>query len=105
MARKYDTGKNPTCPNQPPSQEFKDSIATSKRSFELPFDFITSQHTGRYPLDIPTPTILDLTYTSSPNTPTQHQDSCSNEEIRGVTPKEALYHVPNTEFDQLHHHT
>ena len=50
-------------------------------SFEFPLDYNASQHTERYPPDITTPTILDPTYTSSPDTPTQHQDSSSNEEI------------------------
>ena len=64
--------KNPTSPNQAPLQEFKYLTATSKRSFELPSNFIASQHTRKYPLDIPIPTIMDPTYTSSPNTPTQN---------------------------------
>ena len=81
MASKRGIGKNKTCPNQPPLQEFKDLGATSKRSFELTSDFISFQHIGIFPLNITTPTIQDPTYTSSPNTLTQHQDSSSNKEI------------------------
>ena len=101
MANKHGIGKNIIGPNQPPSQEFKDSVDTSKRSFKFPLNYIASQHTRRYPLDITTPTIPDPTYTSSHDIPSEHQDSSSNKEIQGTIPEEYLYHVPNTKVDQL----
>jgi hypothetical protein len=81
MASKCVTRENPIGLNQPPSREFKESITISKRYFKFLSDYIASQHTIRYPPDIPTPTIPDPTYSSSPDTPTQHKDSSSNEEI------------------------
>ena len=63
---------------------------TSKK----PLDFLTFEFYGRYTPQIP-----------SKYTPDPHQDSSLNEELRGVTLEEPLYHIPNTEVDQLHHHT
>ena len=105
MAGKHCTRRNPIGPKQPSSQEFKDSSATLIRSFELPPDYIASQHTKRYHSKSPTQTVLELTYTSSHDIPVEHQDSSSNEEIQGTTPKEAIYRVSNSKVDQLYHHT
>ena len=101
MGSKHGTRKNTIWPNQPPSRELKESVATSKRPFKLPYYFIASQHTRRYPPNISTPTILDMTYTSSLDSPTWHQDSSSNEEIWGVTFEEALYHAPNSKISSI----
>ena len=79
MSRRCNTGKSSTCPNQPHSQEVKDSSTSSKNPFKLPFYFISSQAIERYPPDTPTQPTLDPYYTSSPNVP--HQESSSNEEI------------------------
>ena len=68
---------------QPHSQEVEHPTIDSKNTFEVPFDLILSQFTGRYPLEIPTQPTLDLSCTFSPNIP--HQDSYSNEELKGVT--------------------
>ena len=43
MASKHNTGKNPTCPNQPTTREVKNSATISMKSFEVPSDFIASQ--------------------------------------------------------------
>ena len=75
----------------------------SKNPFEVPSDFISSQLTGRYPLEIPTPPTLDPSYTSSPDIP--HQESSSNEKIQGVSFEKPLYLIPRNEFNQLHCHT
>ena len=105
MASKHSIGKNPTFPNQPPSQELKDSEATSKRSFKLPPYYIALEHIRRYHSEFPPQTIPDLTYTSSLDSSTQKWDSSSNEEIWGVTLEEALYRIPNIKVDQLRHRT
>ena len=104
MDSKHNSGKNPIGLNQPPSRELKDPTTTSKKSFGVPFDFIASQYTRRYPPKIPTQPTPYPSYTHSPNTPNPHQDSSSNKGLRGVTLEEPLYHIPNTEVDQLHHH-
>ena len=80
-------------------REVKNSTTTSKKYFEVPSDLITSQYTIIYPPEIPTQPTLDLSYTSSTDTAHQYQDSSLNEELRGVTLKEPLYHIPNTEVD------
>ena len=73
--------------------------------FELSSNFISAQDTGRYPPYFPTQTTHDPSYTSSPNSPTQNQDYCSDKDIQILTPKEPLYCVPNSYLDQLHHCT
>lgn len=103
MASKHSTKKNSTSPNQPPLREIKNSAALSKKYFELSSNFISSQHTRTYPPNFPTQTTPDPSYTSSPYSPIQNQDSSSNEEIIVLTPEEPLYHVPNIEVDQLRH--
>ena len=79
MDRKPNTIKNLIGPNQPPTREVKNSTTASKKSFKVTFDFIASQFIGRYPLDFPTQTTPDPSYTSSLDSPHQHQDSSSNE--------------------------
>jgi hypothetical protein len=103
MASRCNTEKISTIPNQPHSQEVKDSATTSKKYFEVPFDFISSQFTGRYPPKIPTQPTSYPSYISSPNIP--HQDSSSNEDIQGVTSEEPLYIIPKIEVNQLRRHT
>ena len=65
----------------------------------------TFEFFGRYPTENPTKPTPDPYYTYSPDTPDPHQDSSSNKELQDVTLKEPLYLIPNTEVDQLHHHT
>ena len=86
MASRHNIEKSSTRPNQPHSQEVKDSSTASKKPLEVPFNFISSQFTKWYPSEIPTQSTLDMSYTSSPNIP--HQDSSSNKEIQGVTSEE-----------------
>ena len=57
----------------------------SKNPFKVPFHFISSQSIERYPPDIPKQPTPNLSYTSSVDSP--HQDSYSNEELRGVSSK------------------
>ena len=101
MASKCDTGKKSIGPNKPPSWEIKNLAASSKKSFEFSSNFISSQHIERYPHNVPTQITLDPSYTSSPDSPTQNEDSYSNEGIWGLTPEDSLYHVPNNEVDML----
>ena len=103
MASRHHTEKSSTCPNQPHSQEVKDSTTSSKKPFEVPSQFISSQLTRQYPLDIPTQPTLDPSYISSPDIP--HQDSSSNEKLQVVSSKETLYLIPKTEVNQLRCHT
>jgi hypothetical protein len=103
MANRHNIEKSSTCPNQPHSREVKDSGATSKKPFKVPYDFISSQFIGRYPPEIPTQPTLDLSTTSSPDIP--HPDSSSNKELRGVSSKEPLYLIPKIEVNQLRCHT
>ena len=95
MASKRNIGKNTSSPNQPPLREVKDSATTSKK----PLDFPTFEFFERYPLEIRSQSNPDLTYTSSPDTPDPHQDTSSNKALQVVTPKDTLYHIPNTKVD------
>jgi hypothetical protein len=52
-------------------------IVYSKNTFEVPFDFISSQSMEQYPLNIPIQPTPDSSYTSSLDI--AHQDSFSNE--------------------------
>ena len=81
----------------------KDSSTTSKKYFEVPSDFISSQITKQYHPDIPTQPTLDSSYTSSPEIP--QQDNSSNEEIRGASSEEPLYLIHKIKVNQLCHHT
>ena len=92
MASRWHTEKSSIGPNQPHSREVKYLATTSKKYFEVPFDFISSQFHGTYPPEIPTQPTLDPYYTSSPDIP--HQDSSSNKEILGVSSEEPLYVIP-----------
>ena len=60
----------------------------SKNTFKVPFDFISYQTIEGYPPEIPIQPTPNLSHTSSPNIP--HQDSSSNEELRGVSSEEPL---------------
>ena len=103
MASRRNTQKTSTGPNQPHSQEVKDSATSSKKPFKVPYDFISSQFLERYPPEIPTQPTFDPYHTSSPDIP--HQGSSSNEELRGVSSDEPLYLIPKNEVNQLRHHT
>ena len=96
----HNTEKSSTGPNQQNLWEVEHPTIDSKNTFEVPFDFISSQTIKRYLPDIPT---SDLSYTSSPDIP--HQDPSSNEELRGVSSEEPLYLIPKNEVNQLRHHT
>ena len=103
MASRCNTEKSSRGPNQPHFKEIKDSTTASKKSFEVPSYFISSQSTEWYPHDIPIQPTHDPSYTSSPDIP--HQDSSSNKELQGVSTEEPLYLIPKTEVNQLRHHT
>ena len=103
MANRHNTENASTCPNQPHSLEVKDSATSSKKHFEVPYDLISSQLTGRYPLDIPTQSTLDPSHISSFDI--AHKDSSSNEGLRGVSSEEPLYLISKTEVNQVRHHT
>ena len=89
--------------NQPHSREVEHPAIDSKNTFEVPFDFISSQSFERYPPEIPIQPSLDPSYTSSPKIPIQ--DSSSNEELQGISSEEPLYLISKTEVNQLRHHT
>jgi hypothetical protein len=103
MASKYNTEKSSTGPNQPHSREVEHRAIDSKNTFEVPFDFISSQTIRQYPPKIPIQPTPNPSYTSSPNIP--HQDSSSNEELQGVSSEEPLYLIPKIEVNQLRRHT
>ena len=69
MANKYNTEKSSTCPNQPHSREVEHPTIDSKNTFEVPFDFISSQTIKGYHPEIPIQPTLDPSYTSSPDIP------------------------------------
>ena len=99
MASQCSTGKDTSGQNQPPSHETKRSL--SHKTLEFP----TYDLSGRYPRKTPSRSTPDPTYTSSPDTPNPNPKSPSNEELRGVTPEEPVFLVPNNEVNQLHQHT
>ena len=85
MTIKRSTGKNISGPNQPSSHEVKYSPSNK------PLEFPTFDPSGRYFPHIPSQSILDLTYTSSPKTLDPNQDPSFNKELRGVTPEDPVY--------------
>ena len=107
MASRRNTRKSSTGPNQPHSRAVKDSSTASKKHFEVPSDFISSQFPGRYPPKIPTQPTIDPSYTSSPDIPQQdssspdipHQDSYSNKELQDVSSEEPLYLILKSEVN------
>ena len=99
MDSQRSTGKNTSCQNQPPSRENKRSL--SNKTLEFP----TYDLSGRYTRKIPSRSTPDPIYTSSPDTPNPNTESPSDEEIRGVTPEEPVFLVPNNEVNQLRRHT
>ena len=103
MASRHNTKKISIGPNQPHSQELEHPAIDSKNTFEVPFNFISSQTIERYHPEIPIQPTLDPSYTSSPNI--RNQDSYSNEELQGVSSEIPLYLIPKTEVNQLHRHT
>ncbi|CAF4353401.1 unnamed protein product, partial [Adineta steineri] len=103
MANRHNTEKSSTGPNQPHSCEVEHLTIYSKNTFEVPFDFISSQSTEGYHPEIPIQPTLDPSYTSSPDIP--NQDSSSNKELQGVSSEKLLYLIPKTKVNQLRHHT
>ena len=103
MANKCNIEKSSTGHNQPHLREVKDSTIASKKHFEVPYYFISSQFTGEYPPEIPTQPTLDPSYTSSPEIP--NKESSSNKELQGVSFEEPLYLFLKTEVNQLGRHT
>ena len=79
MDSKRRTRNNTSGPNQSPSCEVKDPVS------EKPIDFPTFDFSGIYSPHIPSQSILEPTYTASPETPDPSPDSFLNEEIHGVT--------------------
>ena len=79
MASRHNIEKSSRGPNQPHSREVKDSTTYSKKTFEVPSNFISSQLIKRYPPEIPTQPTIDMSYTSLTDIP--HQDSSSNEDL------------------------
>jgi len=75
----------------------------SKNTFEVPFDFISSQTIEGYPLKVSIQPTPDPSYTLSLDI--QNRDSSSNEYLQGVSSEEPLYLIPKTKVNQLHHHT
>ena len=69
MASKNNTKKSSTNPNQPHSQEVKDSATTSKKTFKVPYDFISSQIMRPYTHEIPTQPTPYPSYTYSLDIP------------------------------------
>ncbi|CAF4356329.1 unnamed protein product, partial [Adineta steineri] len=91
MASQHSIGKDTSGQNQPPSRETKRSF--SHKTLEFP----TYDLSGRYTPKFPSRSTPNPIYTSSPNTPNPNTQSPSNEELRGVTPEEPLFLVPNNE--------
>jgi hypothetical protein len=103
MANMHNTEKSSRCPNQLPSREVEHPTIDSNNTFEVPFDFISSQTIKGYPPKIPIQPTPYPSYTSSLDIP--NQDSSSNEEFEGVSFEKPLYLIPKTEVNQLHCHT
>ena len=98
MDSQRSTGKDTRGQNQPPSRETNRSL--SNKTLEFP----TYDHSGRYTRKLPSRSTPDPIYTSSPDTPNPNTESPSDEEIRGVTPEEPMFLVPNNEVNQLRRH-
>ena len=99
MASQHSIGKDISGQNQPPSRETKISLSNK------PLAFPTYDPFGIYTPNFPSQSTPDPTYTSSPDTPNLDPESSSNEELRGVTPDEPVFLVPNNEVNQLRRHT
>ena len=99
MSSHRNTRKDTSGQNQPPSRETKRSL--SHKTLEFP----TYDLFGRYTRTFPSRSTPDPIYTSSPNIQNPKTNSPSNEEIRGVTPEEPVFLVPNNEVNQLRRHT
>ena len=76
MANRHNTEKSSTGLNQPHLREVEHPAIDSNNTFEVPFDFSSSQSFERYPPEIPIQPSLDPSYTSPPEIP--NQDSSSN---------------------------
>ena len=103
MASRHSSEKSSTGPNQPHSQEVEHLAIDSKNTFEVPFDFISSQTIEGYHPEILIQPTLDPSYTYSPDIP--NQESSSDKELQGVSSEEPLYLISKTEVNQLRHHT
>ena len=99
MASQHSIGDDTSNQNQPPSHETKRSL--SHKTLEFP----TYDPSRRYTPKFPSRSTPDPIYTSSPNTPNPNTESPSNEELRGVTPEEPTFLVPNNEVNKLRQHT
>ena len=95
MAGQRSTGKDTSGLNQPRSHET--NISLSHKTLKFP----TYDLSGRYTPKFPSRSTPDPIYTSSPDTPNPNTKSPSNKELRGVTPEEPVYLVPNNEVNQL----
>ena len=85
MANMHNTEKSSTSPNQPHSREVEHPTIGLENTFEVPFDFISSQTIEGYHPETPTQPTLDPSYNSSPDIP--NQDSSSNKELQVVSSK------------------
>ena len=88
MASQRSTGKDTGNQNQPPSHENKRSL--SNKTLEFPTYNLSGRYTRKFP---------------SRSTPNPNIESPSDEEIRGITPEEPVFLVPNNEVNQLRRHT
>ena len=96
MASQRSTGNDTSGQNQPPSRETKGYL--SNKTLEFPTYDLSKRYTQKFP----SRSTLDLIYTSSPDTPNPNLEFPSNEELRGVTPEEPMFLVPNNEVNQLY---
>ena len=79
MANRHNTEKTSIGPNEPHLREVEHLAIDSKNTFEVPFDFISSQTIEGYHPEIPIQPAIDPSYTSSLDIP--NQDSSSNKEL------------------------
>ncbi|CAF4195784.1 unnamed protein product [Adineta steineri] len=93
MASQHSTRKDTSGKSQPPSRETKKSLSNK------PLAFQTYYHSGRYTPNFPSRSTSDPTYTSSPDTQNPNSDSSSNEDLRGVTPDDPVFLVPNNKVN------
>ena len=99
MTNEHSTRKNTSGQNQPPLSEVTNSLSNKPIEFPIVDPF------GRYSPHIPSQSTHDPTYTSSPETPNPNLYFSLNEELRGVTPEEPMFLIPNKEVNQLYRHT
>ena len=98
MASQHSTRKDTSGQNQPPSCETKRSLSNK------PLSFPTYDPPRRYTPNFPSRSTPVPTYISSLDTPNPNPESPSKEELRGVTPDDPMFLVPNKEVNQLRRH-